>query len=224
MKKVLFLMMSLVALTSCKVDMNGWKSNLIDASDNVVTKAYNLSPFEEVRMNCAGKVQLIQSDTKDGVVELTAPDNYIELYKFESEGGRLNIDFRKHNINIHTKDVIIKVYTTNLTKIQNSGVGAIEMDKLDTDLMDIVNSGVGSINISGIADNVKLINSGVGSINASDLKALNVKAIVSGVGSISCYASEKIDGKVSGVGSLKYGGNPKHKNNKRSGVGSISEM
>ena len=98
------------------------------------------------------------------------------------------------------------------------------MDSLDTDRIEIINSGVGSIAISGLADNVTLQNSGVGSINAENLKALNVKANVSGVGSITCYASEKIEGKVSGVGSLKYAGNPKHKDNKRTGVGSISEM
>ena len=224
MKKELFLMMSVLVLTSCKMDLKGWNTNLIEASNNVVTKEYKLKPFEEVKMNCAGHVELIQSETKNGIVELTAPDNYIELYKFNSDGKQLNIGFNKHNINIHTKSVKIKVYTTDLTKIINSGVGGIQMDSLDTDRIDIVNSGVGSITISGIADDVDLENSGVGSINAQGLKALNAKAVVSGVGSIECYASEKIEGRVSGVGSLRYGGNPKQKNNKRTGVGSINEM
>lgn len=86
------------------------------------------------------------------------------------------------------------------------------------------NSGVGHISIGGVADNVVLSNSGVGSIDASKLKALNVKASVSGVGSIDCYASESIRGSVSGVGSLNYGGHPKQKDTKRSGVGSINEL
>lgn len=224
MKKVVLLMMSVLALTSCKMDLKGWDTNLIDASSNVVTKEYKLTPFETVVMNCAGKVELVQSEAKNGVVELTAPDNYVELYKFTSDGKKLNIEFNKRNINIHTKNVRIVVYTTDLTKVVNSGVGAIEMDSLDTDRIGIVNSGVGSIKINGIADDVDLVNSGVGSINVKDLKALNVKAVVSGVGSIECYASEKIEGRVSGVGSLRYSGNPKQKNNKRTGVGSISEM
>ena len=98
------------------------------------------------------------------------------------------------------------------------------MDKLDTDKLTVVNSGVGEIRVAGITDDADLINSGMGSIEAKDLKALNVKATVSGVGSIICYASEKLDGKVSGVGSLKYAGHPKQINKHRSGVGSISEM
>ena len=225
MKKVLFLMMSVFALTSCKIDLKDWNStNLIEASDNVVTKEYKLKPFEKVHMRCVGAVELIQDEKKSGTVELTAPENYIELYKFENNGNELEIDFAKQHIKIHTRNVKIKVYTNDLLALKNSGASSIKMDSLDTDKIEIVNSGVGSITIGGLADDVTLHNSGVGSINAENLKALNVKANVSGVGSITCYASERIEGKVTGVGSLKYAGNPKHKDNHRTGVGSISEM
>ena len=215
-------MMSILALTSCKVDLKGWDTNLIEESGKVITKEYKLKPFEEVHMRCVGAVEIIQDEKKSGTVELTAPENYIELYKFENNGDELEINFAKQHVNIHTQNVKIKVYTNDLLALKNSGASSIKMDSLDTDKIDIVNSGVGSITIGGLADNVKLQNSGVGSINAEKLKAL--KANVSGVGSITCYASEKIEGRVSGVGSLKYAGNPKHKDTKRTGVGSIGEM
>ena len=224
MKKVLFLMVCMMTFMSCKMNVMGWDSNQIEPSDNVVTQTYKLQPFEKVEMICVGHVEIIQDESKDGTVELTAPDNYIELYKFESKNKALKIGFRKSNINITTKKVKIRVYTGDLIELRNSGAASISMDKLDTDRLDIVNSGVGSINISGIADDVEIINSGVGNIDAAKLKALNVKADVSGVGSITCYASERIEGRVSGVGSLRYAGNPKNKDNKRSGVGSISEI
>ncbi len=217
-------MMSILALTSCKVDLKGWDTNLIEESGKVITKEYKLKPFEEVHMRCVGAVEIIQDEKKSGTVELTAPENYIELYKFENNGDELEINFAKQHVNIHTQNVKIKVYTNDLLALKNSGASSIKMDSLDTDKIDIVNSGVGSITIGGLADNVKLQNSGVGSINAEKLKALNVKANVSGVGSITCYASEKIEGRVSGVGSLKYAGTPKHKDTKRTGVGSIGEM
>ena len=206
MKKVLFLMMSILALTSCKVDLKGWDTNLIEESGKVITKEYKLKPFEEVHMRCVGAVEIIQDEKKSGTVELTAPENYIELYKFENNGDELEINFAKQHVNIHTQNVKIKVYTNDLLALKNSGASSIKMDSLDTDKIDIVNSGVGSITIGGLADNVKLQNSGVGSINAEKLKALNVKA------------------NVSGVGSLKYAGNPKHKDTKRTGVGSIGEV
>ena len=172
-------------------------------------------------MRCVGAVELVQSEAKDGIVEITAPDNYIELYQLESDHAELNIDFTRHGINIQAKQVRIKIYTNDLTKIHNSGAANIWMEKLDTDKIEILNSGVGEIRVSGITDDAKLVCSGVGSIDAEHLKALNVVANVSGVGSITCHASESIEGSVSGVGSLKYAGNPKHKDTHRSGVGSI---
>ena len=225
MKKVLFLMVSVLVLTSCKIDAGSWgNGERVEPSKVVVTKTYKLQPFEEVEMNCFGSVELIQSDEKDGTVELTAPENYIEFFQFESKGSRLDINFKKRHINIDGLKIKIKVYTNDLTRIQNSGAASIRMKKLDTDKLTVVNSGVGEIVVAGIADDADLICSGVGSINAENLKALNVKANVSGVGSITCYASEKIEGRVSGVGSLRYAGNPKHKDNQRTGVGSINEM
>ena len=217
-------MVCVLALTACRIDLNGWDTNLVEPSDNIVTKEYKLKPFEEVKMKGVGHVELVQSETKSGTVELTAPDNYVDYYKFESDGKRLNISFTKRSINIHTKGVNIRVYTCDLLRLENSGAANINMDSLDTDRIAIVNSGVGHISIGGVADDVELVNSGVGSIDAGKLKALNVKASVSGVGSIDCYASESIKGSVSGVGSLNYDGHPKQKETKRSGVGSINEL
>ena len=213
-------MVSVLALTSCSIG----QMNLVDPSDNIVTKEYKLKPFEEIRMKGVGHVEVIQDEAKSGLVELTAPDNYVEFYKFESDGKGLKISFAKKSVNIHTQGVKIRVYTCDLIRLENSGAASINMDSLDTDIIDIINSGVGHISIGGVADNVELTNSGVGSIDASKLKALNVKARVSGVGSIDCYASESITGNVSGVGSLNYNGHPKHKDTHRSGVGSINEL
>ena len=244
MKKLALMMVGLISLTSCKVDLGNIGSEKIEASDNIVTKEYKLSAFEEVKMSGVGEVFIVQNDEKSGTVELTAPDNYIDLYQFESSNGKLNIGFKKNHININAKHVEIKVYTSDLVKLTNSGASKISLDSLDTDKFEIVNSGVGglflnkviadnviakcsgvgSIEINGQTINADLSCSGVGSINAENLKAKNTKGIVSGVGGITCYASESIEGRVSGVGSLNYGGNPKHKNNKRTGVGSINEM
>jgi hypothetical protein len=63
----------------------------------------------------------------------------------------------------------------------------------------------------------------VGSIDASEMKARRVKGEVSGVGGIDCYATDTLKAVVSGVGSLKYGGNPAVKKLDASGIGKISE-
>ena len=225
MKTLLILMFSALSLTSCKMNLGDWSgtANQLEASNNVVTKTYKVPAFEAINMSWVGHVEIVQDEKKSGTIELTAPENYQDLYKFESQNGKLTIASTKH-INIQTRNVSIKVYTADLIGIHNSGAASIEMDSLDTDRLKIVNSGVGNIEVTGIADDVELRNSGVGSIEASQLKALNVKASVSGVGSIECYASESIDGSVSGVGSLEYHGHPKKKDTHRSGIGNINEI
>lgn len=60
------------ALTACRMELSNWNSKTIKASKNIVTKEYHLTPFEEVELSCVGAVELIQSESKDGVVELTA--------------------------------------------------------------------------------------------------------------------------------------------------------
>lgn len=248
MKKVVFLMMSLIALagcTGCKMDISNWgDGDIIEASNNIVTKTYKLAPFEEVTMRCVGELVLTQDESKDGTVELTAPDNYIELYKFDSDGKRLNVDFARSHINIHTVNVKIHVFTTDLTKLKNTGAGMVTINDLDTDRLDVENAGVGSFNIKKvIADEVNvrctgvgsmtlagetlsasLFCSGVGSINAQGLQAKDVDAKLTGVGSITCYASESIDGQVTGVGSLKYAGHPNQKKLDKQLTGGITEI
>lgn len=241
MKKVFLLMTCVLTLVSCKTELGAWN---IVPSDNIVTKEYKLSPFEEVAMHCVGNVELIQSNSKNGMVELTAPDNFFEYIQLTSEDNKLDISSTLKKLNMDGSHIKIKVYTTDLVKISNSGVSRITMNGLDTDRLDIRNSGagsmeikkviadgvsatcsgVGSISVDGETINANLTCSGVGSIEAEGLKAKNTKALVSGVGSITCHAKDKIEGKVTGVGSLNYSGKPAHKDNHRTGIGSINEM
>lgn len=239
MKKVLLLIACVMAFSSCT--FGEWS---LAPSENIVTKDYQLSSFEEIAMHCVGNVEVIQDKAKNGLVQLTAPDNFVEYITFESKNSRLDIRSTLKRLNMDGGQIKIKIYTTDLIKLTNSGVSRIAMDSLDTDRLDINNSGagsieinkiiaddvnaacsgVGSISINGQTINADLTCSGVGSIEANDLKAKNVKALVSGVGSINCHAKESIEGSVTGVGSLNYSGKPQHKNTHRPGVGSINEM
>ena len=76
----------------------------------------------------------------------------------------------------------------------------------------------------GQTDEAEYSCSGVGSINAVDMKARKTEASVSGVGGIDCYASEYINGRVTGVGGLKYAGHPKKKDLHHTMTGGISEL
>lgn len=239
----LWMVGGMMALTSCHMSMNSF-GPAIEPSSNIVEKEYKLDAFKEVTTRVVANVKLVQDEDKDGFVVLSAPDNYIELFDFNSNDSTLDINFSKDNINIDPKHVNITVYTSNLTKVRNTGAATVSLDSLDTDILDVENSGVGAfrlnkvladmvyvkcsgvgdISINGETQEAELNCSGVGSINAKDLKSNNIKANVSGVGGITCHATEFIDGKVTGVGSLKYAGHPQQRHLNKPVTGGISEI
>ena len=244
MKKSVFLaLLCMVLTTSCSVNLNVGRK--VEPSKNIVKNEYKLSSFDELDVDVVANVKFIQGKAGDYRVVLSCPDNYVELFKFSVEkDGELDIHFVNDDVNIDAKNVDITVYAPELRKLENNGVASVEIDRLKGDRLEVENSGVGGIYISGLQLNdveaecsgvggielsgqvghASLECSGVGSIDAAALKAKSVKGEVSGVGGINCYASERIEAEVSGVGSLKYDGKPADKRIVRSGVGEIVEL
>jgi len=241
-----YLLLSLAAvilsLSGCNVKIVGDAVEIIEPSENIVKAKYPQEAFDKVDNHVVGTIQLVQSDKSR--VTLSAPENYIDYFEFENKGGKLDIKFSKKGINIHTEDVVIIVYTPTLREVTNSGAADLHLDSLTTDELQVRNSGVGSfelnqinakkidvscsgvgsINIDGETDEAEYSCSGVGSIHAKDMKAREVNARVSGVGGIDCYASDYINGSVSGVGSLNYAGHPEKKDLHHNMTGGINEI
>jgi hypothetical protein len=242
-KRTLYLLIAgcLLSLSSCIVDASKG-GTMIKPSSKIAEAKFPQEAFDQVENRAMGNIWLVQSE-KSSVI-LSAPENYIDLFEFKNEGGELDINFKKDNINIKTKDVVIIIYSPTLRKIKNSGAADVHMDSLTTDKLEIKNSGVGafnltqvnvqkldvscsglgSITVSGQADEADYSCSGVGHIKARNLTAREVEAVVSGVGGIECYASEYIKGSVTGVGGLKYAGHPARKDLNRTMTGGITEL
>lgn len=245
-QNVILALVCMMVFASCKFDKmitigNGMK---IEPSETIVKKEYKQSAFDKLRIDVVANVKFIQSKDGDYRVVLSCPDNYVDLFKFEVGNHELEVYFSKDNVNIEARNVDVTIYSPTLKRLDNSGVASVEIDKLAVERLEAENSGVGSLYLSGLtvgqleadcsgvgsielngkADHADLDCSGVGSIKAQGLQAKSVKADVSGVGGVSCYASESIDGRVSGVGSLKYGGKPQQKQLERDGVGEITEF
>ena len=112
MKKILYLVVCVMALAACSnVQVMGYEK--VDASEAIVTETYNLKPFEKIDVKGVANVEIKQNEEKNGVVELKAPNNYVELFKFDSKDGRLVIDLAK-KVNIDVRNVLVTVYTSDL--------------------------------------------------------------------------------------------------------------
>ena len=238
---LLSLLAVLLSINGCNVKI-GEGGDIVEPSENIVKAKYPQAAFDRVDNHVVGTIQLVQSDQSR--VTLSAPENYIEYFEFENKDGKLNINYTKKSVNMSANDVVIIIYTPNLREVKNPGAADIHLDSLKTDEFKAINSGVGSfelnhiyaknidvscsgvgsINIDGQADEAEYSCSGVGGIHAQEMKARNVKAKVSGVGGIDCYASDYIDGRVTGVGGLNYAGHPEKKDLHHSMTGGINEI
>ena len=243
MKKMMVcgLVSTLLLFTSC---MEFKVSRGMKPSETIADKELKMSAFDRVELDAMGHVKIVQSETNDYRVVLSAPDNYLELFSFEVNDGKLEMDFAESVNNLEVKDVNITIFTPRLVQVENEGLCTLTIDSLRSGLLKVENSGVGAmklrglrvekiavdcsgvggISLAGVARWANLECSGVGGIDAKNLRARRVKAEVSGVGGLDCYASDSLKASVSGVGALKYAGNPRVKKLDESGVGKISAI
>lgn len=229
-------------LASCKLEFND--GVIIAPSSNIVKKEFKMKAFDQVDIDVVANVKIVQTTGGDSRVVLSCPDNYVDLFKFDVEGGELDIAFTRDGVNIEPRNVDVTVFTPQLHKLENSNVASVETDRLAVSQLKVENSGVGGVYLSGLSVNrvevecsgvggielkgaaveAELECSGVGGIDAKQLKAEIVKAEVSGIGGIKCFATKKIHGEVSGVGELQYGGSPQEEKLERSGIGDITKF
>lgn len=100
----------------------------------------------------------------------------------------------------------------------------MKLADLACDTFKVAISGVGNIYFEWeTSRNGKYSVSGVGHVYAFDCPVEDLECEVSGVGGMEVNATQKLDASTSGVGSVKYKGNPEHTQKSASGVGKIKQ-
>lgn len=110
--------------------------------------------------------------------------------------------------------------TGSKLQVYQSGAHGVDLD-IDYAQISVDMSGVGSIYLLGKTQKADLEMSGTGSIDAYDLTIQDAECGVSGLGSISCFVENNLYAKVSGMGSVKFKGEPKHFKKSVSGLGKV---
>lgn len=124
--------------------------------------------------------------------------------------------------NFKWKDrVSIVIGVSQLNKFQMEGVGETTLNQLAGEEFLLRYQGVGALTANGKVQRFILKAEGVGSVNARDLDAKSVDARLEGIGSVKVRASESLNAKVEGLGSLTYYGKPGRVTQSAEGIGSI---
>ena len=200
-------------------------SNLVSSNDEISSKEYKLSPFDELEVSNGFKVILKKSDSNK--VEVSANDNlhqYINVRLTDSElkiSKSNSVDFdNKANITITVyysilKDVegtggtnfIVDGSFTNELDVKLSGnsnfEGVINSSKLEAEL-----SGNSTLNITGSASKFDLDMSGSSSMKGYDFSTDNFDGEFSGGSIAELYVHKTLKLEASGGSILNFKGDP----------------
>ncbi|MCR9171132.1 MAG: DUF2807 domain-containing protein [bacterium] len=214
------------------------KNPELKGDGNVTKVDRKVGSFKEIEINGVIDVILTQGNQEKVVIETDS--NLQEQIETEVSGELLIISTKKGSMKKVTK-MIAHVTVKDLSKIKNSGVGditcenaiksnSLELDvnnvgdidlQLDCVALEVDFRGVGDLKLEGTAKTATVKSSGVGNIKAYGLDVATMKMKHTGVGNALIYVSEDLTLKYSGVGNVNYKGNPKKKDIKKSGVGSV---
>lgn len=198
------------------------------AQDNTVVR--KIGSFDKVSLNGPFEIYLKQGDQPALTIETEdfAPEDIIT----EIRNNTLYVDLKDKKFkykDIDRKSVIYLTYT-QLKRLEWNGAGNIktenvlDADKFELDIsgagnvnMDLkVNtlsvdmSGAGNVEVKGQARTQTVQMSGAGNYNGFDLKSERANIELSGVGNVRVYTTEELNASASGVGAIRYKGNPRN--------------
>jgi len=180
--------------------------------------------IQEVALEGVGTLQIEQGETESLTIE--AEPKVLERIETEVQNGRLTI---RPDRSFKTRESITYFLTiTQLSGIELSGAGRVEVAELSTDQLRINGSGAGAIVIEGLTantldvtaagnvqaelagtvDSQTITVSDAASYAAADLESRLASVTASGASQVTVNVSESLDAHVSAAASVKYIGDP----------------
>lgn len=205
-----------------------------------VTSTLELASFNKIELDISANITIKQGSTQK--VEVTGPQDLIDLLNKEVNGEEWDIKYTKRNVKT-TKTLEITITVEHLEEIDVNGSGDIkgvsafhedEMEisvngsgNIDLEIyvkeLEIDINGSGDVNLSGTADKLEVSINGSGDIKATDLQVEYAEFSVNGSGDSKLHVTKKLSATINGSGDIHYKGDPNIKTH-RNGSGSIKNI
>ncbi len=212
--------------------------NTIKGNKDVVSVELTPGAFDAIHISGVFRVFLEEGSTP--YVRIETDENIHEYVSASVRSNTLHLETeRGQNYNPTRLDVYINInqlsslhisgaasvssahtLTSENLKLILSGASNIDL-KLDADKVSTSISGAGKVNLAGNAREHRIQISGVGKLECLNLNTADTRVNISGAGSANVHAEESLNASVSGVGRIRYAGNPASLHTSTSGPGSI---
>jgi predicted small secreted protein len=214
-----------IAVLSC-VLLGACSANTIRGSGKRITESRPVSGIERVVLAGSGDVILTQGDRESLTVE--TDDNLMQHITTEVSGGTLTLGTQK-GVNVRPTRLRFTLKVVDLEGLTVSGSGDINAERFDTDELEIQVSGSGdvrvktltvqttkvridgsgSINLAGQASEQEVAIGGSGKYLGEDLRSETASVKIDGSGDATLWATDALDARVTGSGTVRYYGDPK---------------
>ncbi len=220
-------------------------SSCMNSSDDTITsKTYTVSDFSSLELEVIGEIYYEQSDS--AYLVASGSSALIDALEVSGSNGELSVEQKnKRSFSGSKKELTIRVGSPHLTSIDYKGVGTLHLKgRFEGDSLTISDQGVGQmmiedchvgtfrlnsrsigkVEIKGTATETFIDSEGIGDIDCSGFKSMKVEVVSKGAGNLSVHAEESLGISMSGIGSVKYYGDPSEVKTDISGLGKATKM
>jgi len=238
MKKLITLLFAVVSITTINA-----QSEKIKGNGKVIKKNVTTSDYDAVSVAGFFDVDLVSGT--EGKIIMEGEENLIDHITFEVSDKKLRISTEKgKRLNPSMgKKVVITVPYESLNAVNLSGSGDVTSKgtikashfsakltgsgdvKLNIDAKDVEAevTGSGNLILKGKTSSFACEVTGSGDLDAGALESMDVISKVAGSGNCKVNCTGSLQARVTGSGDINYKGDPKKKDTKVSGSGSISK-
>lgn len=179
----------------------------------------SLPPFTGVVLAGDNNV-VVRAGARQSVV-VHADRNLLDRVTTRVRAGRLVIGTTPGNLSAKSPMFVV-VSTRSVEGLELAGFGNITVTGIDERSLTVKLPGSGNIEASGAVANLEVTVGGEGNALLRGLTARDAKADLSGSGSIMLTATHGLTARLSGSGTILYGGDPPHVAQRVTGSGTIS--
>lgn len=239
MKKITIipLLILTIVFSSCNFNLNLGQEN---GNGNVVTQTKEVENFKAIKASNGLDVYLTEGKAQKVIIE--ADENLQELIEVISENGTLKIRTKKNIGNSKSKKVHVtytqlesidassgadvlgnSVIKNELLSVSSSSGADVELEVFTKELFADASSGA-DLKLSGKATRFIADASSGSDIKAKGLETISCKAEASSGADIEVNVRDRMEGRASSGGDIKYYGNPADVSKNDSSSGSIRKM
>jgi hypothetical protein len=245
MRLALGIALAALTMTATERDAAGHRCRGRAPAGERVTQSRAVRGFHEIDLAAAARV-IVKQGARESLT-LVADRRLLPYLRTPVRAGRLEIDqtdeghHRFDDECLH--ETVVHVTVVNLSALFLSGAGSFEMGSFRGRELAVDISGAGSIRIgrlslgrlvldvsgagslvaAGQATSQRVTMSGAGSFSGERLASQSAHVTISGTGEADINASRTLDVIISGVGGVRYVGNPRVRRT-ISGMGSLARL